>query len=645
MADRCGIFRLTAENGLDALENDFYLPGYQTHLDLKYKIMDFSNEAMEGLLNRIIPQIVAIHAEAKPTLKPTTFDQTQMIVLTANDLTIIQTQINTSLIYYATIPSTLNPNLWVTQRYTDSIAIQKVWSLLAVNPTMKFVYRKYNPVTYTTSNYTALANEAITYINIDTSVNSESSSIPSNSNITTLGTMVRNKLNTYSGMYNVAMKNDANGHFVYGTLGANSTAKTIPGITFVVRLDTIEDYAGSPNPVVTQNFDKLYNDLKINVASKAYTSDEYSKWLGSGAIVAKNAFRKLGIKSKAGIVEVFRLLDLLKSSPSILHGEINFLFISDAELNRAFKNVTNKSDVYNKILKKTHMCFWVEGEGTAIMSTNSYCIASMKFVFESDGEISNAVVDASRLAVYLQQATKNVEAVIMNFISKKDWIINAETDNYDPVFDPETGFSPITDIAERQQAIRDKYIEDALTVSALTPDLSGYSDSSTSTKVDLTKDIAIKRLEGDKYYAEMTVEVTDLDMTWLNKKVSMIQTLLDLLRQKNFVKSTYTLTKSVAQEQMSNYIPIVMKSLVTEAVSETYGRSVQTVPILKARNILDLSVIRNDKNNQIPSIVISSGGYNYDTFREFIPVYNLEMCAKNMFNIVRLSWFQDYPGF
>ena len=163
MAVKYGIFKLTINNGLDLLINDFDLPGFETHLDMSNKIFDFTTAAIVGL-ERIIPIIADSHIQADSSLNINTFTKNQMVVLNEIDIYSINQEIVNCSIYYNPIPTTpINRNIWITSAQEDGIGMSKVFTLNKIDKSTRFVLRKYDSDAYSINTLSGLTDVLLNF--------------------------------------------------------------------------------------------------------------------------------------------------------------------------------------------------------------------------------------------------------------------------------------------------------------------------------------------------------------------------------------------------------------------------------------------------------------------------------------------------
>lgn len=171
----------------------------------------------------------------------------------------------------------------------------------------------------------------ITYAQVDTQSDENSSTTPSTPGQLTLANLLVDELKEI-GMQEVTM--DENG-YVMATLPANSD-KPIPVIGFLAHVDTATDFTGAGvKPQIVEQYDG--QDIILNRSQNVVLSPrdfpELSGYKGH-TLVTTDGTTLLGADDKAGIAEIMTAMAYLIQHPELKHGKIRVAFTPDEEIGR-----------------------------------------------------------------------------------------------------------------------------------------------------------------------------------------------------------------------------------------------------------------------------------------------------------------------
>ncbi|GAB6929211.1 peptidase T [Paenibacillus sp. JCM 10914] len=171
----------------------------------------------------------------------------------------------------------------------------------------------------------------ITYAQVDTQSDENSSTTPSTPGQLTLARLLVDELKDI-GMQEITM--DESG-YVMATLPANSD-KDIPTIGFLAHVDTATDFTGAGvKPQIVEQYDG--GDIVLNEAQQVILSPrdfpELSRYKGH-TLVTTDGTTLLGADDKAGIAEIMTAMAYLVQHPELKHGTIRVAFTPDEEIGR-----------------------------------------------------------------------------------------------------------------------------------------------------------------------------------------------------------------------------------------------------------------------------------------------------------------------
>jgi tripeptide aminopeptidase len=181
-----------------------------------------------------------------------------------------------------------------------------------------------------------VAERLMRYVQIDTTADPNSTSVPSSMKQKDLSELLVQELKQM-GIENAHM--DEFG-YVYASILSNSN-KAVPAICFCSHVDTAPDCSGTNvKPILHQNWDG--NDIILpddNTVVISKNEHPYLKERVGDDIITASGLTLLGADDKAGISIIMNLAETLMNHPEILHGEIKILFTPDEEIGRGVDKV------------------------------------------------------------------------------------------------------------------------------------------------------------------------------------------------------------------------------------------------------------------------------------------------------------------
>uniref|UniRef100_UPI00048BA3F1 peptidase T n=1 Tax=Paenibacillus sp. UNC451MF TaxID=1449063 RepID=UPI00048BA3F1 len=176
-----------------------------------------------------------------------------------------------------------------------------------------------------------LIQRLITYVQIDTQSDANSTTCPTTPGQLTLANLLVEELKSI-GMTEVTM--DANG-YVMATLPSNSD-KDVPTIGFMAHVDTATDFTGAGvKPQVVDHYDGkdviLNEELHIVLSPRDFPA--LANYVDH-TLITTDGTTLLGGDNKAGIAEIMTAMDILLQNPEIKHGRVRVAFTPDEEIGR-----------------------------------------------------------------------------------------------------------------------------------------------------------------------------------------------------------------------------------------------------------------------------------------------------------------------
>lgn len=451
----------------------------------------------------------------------------------------------------------------------------------------------------------ALKDRLLRYINVVTTADPTVSTHPSNPNITTLGQMLVNELIAFSCTSQVGEYTQNGAYCVCAKILANQTVKDIPTIGFIAHMDTSAAYPGVPDPVIIQGFKTLKDKYNVDLRSKTFTEQEYQKWLETGVLVNDTPLNVMGVNNKAGIAEIMGLVEYIDEHPDMVHGQINICFLSDAEIGTGVDEIENQGSKV-QVTDPTGNPVWID---PATGNTSIVNAAGMVALMRLEGGFMDADM-AFEIAAegedHVEYNNYNVSNMTIEFLGSK--VLGT--------YDDEAAINAIKNASLFVAAM----VNDDLTLT-----------------MDTGAGIAfVKSLNGDYNQAVLELQIRDLDKSGVTDKVNRI---IKILQTQNFYNTntvSYTVVDKYAN--IRTHIPTSMRSLAIQSSYDLYLRGVVATPIHHGYVCAQMTA------KGVPTLALSSGGYNYYSPNECIPIPSLDNCLTVLVNIIKNSWTMDFSS-
>lgn len=169
------------------------------------------------------------------------------------------------------------------------------------------------------------------YINIYTTSDPESSTVPSSQRQFDLANILKEELIAL-GVSHVHLDERC---YLMGEIPSN-TDKSIPAIGFIAHMDTAPDLATiGINPRIIQNYDgqTIILNAEQGIQLDPSIFPELVDYVGQDLIVTDGT-TLLGADDKAGVAEIMTAVEYLMAHPEIEHGKICIGFTPDEEIGR-----------------------------------------------------------------------------------------------------------------------------------------------------------------------------------------------------------------------------------------------------------------------------------------------------------------------
>ena len=463
------------------------------------------------------------------------------------------------------------------------------------------------PINYLTE---TLKDKLYRYISYNTEADPNSNTTPSNSNEASLGNALKTELEAYGLTASISTTNG--GYYIMGSLPSNivdaNKWENTPDIGFIAALDTSYNWPYSSETTVINNIEKLYSEYGIDLRSKALSDAEYRNWILRGIIASKHPqFYSLGLKSKTAITVIMGMLQYFKNNPEVPHGKIDICFAADIELGRGFDHIQDQgtlierlnasgSKVYYDQINK-HTTTINSGSVVPVMELRGGFNPQMAFLLEAEG---HTIIQADNYSIMEFE---------ISFLGER---IGGQFDEEASINAIENAGRIITDILnyERLYMMNDKLC-------------------------------FIKSLVGDYLNATMVVQIRSLNELEMKEKTSLLKTIIygSDGYKKNHISISYTPKYINAKSK----IPDSQIRLVAQATQQQFGRASTSTVSKNGFSAATLSKLG------IPTIVLSSGGYNYYTDKECVPIPILNDVSNVLINIVTKAFEQcdtlvyDFP--
>ena len=424
------LFSISDNKIANSVVHKFNLPSYKSTLTLSSpnKVVAYSDQDKQNLEDFIQDRVNQYTENDDHKLD---YQKYFTMKFDEEDLDELVAWINNGAFYYTLAEVTTG----LTAKQQSDIMIQRVNDLIMAeklkedfNNGNTIFYQRIDLNTYDPDdNVDGLTYDLLKYIAVNTTVDEEaanSDTHPSNAGISVLGDMIVEDLIAV-GVTNAAVvsststssetcpqcgqeikSNEPGYYFVTASIDANVTEDVPPTIGFIAQLDTNYDpkFKEDPKAVKTLQLDQYYIDTGIDVLSKAFDQDERDLWNKQGAIVPDSK-SILGLKAKAGSVELVDLARYLIKNPDMPHGKINFCFIADAELGNAMEYIDQTP------FSDTKLAFFMNGEGQNTIQYSNEAVREIVISFT--GTMVNSH-DSSPVAIHALKTAIKVANVLLN---------------------------------------------------------------------------------------------------------------------------------------------------------------------------------------------------------------------------------------
>lgn len=169
------------------------------------------------------------------------------------------------------------------------------------------------------------------YVSINTQSNEESDSVPSTQVQFDLARLLVDELNEL-GLQDISLDENC---YVMAALPANGD-KRVPKIGFLAHMDTSPEICGEGvRPRVIDSYDggDIVLDKEQNIVIREAEDSQLRICVGD-TLVTSDGSTLLGADNKAGIAAIMTMLETLRDSPDIPHGELKIAFTPDEEIGR-----------------------------------------------------------------------------------------------------------------------------------------------------------------------------------------------------------------------------------------------------------------------------------------------------------------------
>lgn len=246
----------------------------------------------------------------------------------------------------------------------------------------------------------SVLNRFLSYVQIDTQSDPQSTSFPSTEKQRDLSNLLVIELQEL-GIEDAHL--DEHG-YVYATIPANSEKSNIPVICFCSHVDTSPDVTGANvEPIVHQNWngqDIVLPDDPTQVL-KLSEHPDLKNQIGNDIVTASGT-TLLGADNKAGVAEIMAAAEVLVTDKRIKHGVIKILFTPDEEVGRG----TEKVDI-DKL--GADYGYTVDGEAVGTMEDETFSADGVKITIHgvsthpgyAMGKLENALKIAGEILAAL----------------------------------------------------------------------------------------------------------------------------------------------------------------------------------------------------------------------------------------------------
>jgi tripeptide aminopeptidase len=224
-----------------------------------------------------------------------------------------------------------------------------------------------------TSQQTSVLERFLRYVQLDTTSDHASPTMPSTAKQLKLLDLLVDELKTL-GLKDA--ERDKVG-IVMATLPATSTKKGAPVIGFLAHVDTSPEMSGTGvKPIVHRDYDG--RDLVLPDDPSAVLSPREDADLAGKRgedIVTASGTTLLGADDKAGVAVVMAAVEHLVRNPAILHGPIRISFTPDEEIGRGVRHFDVKRF-------GARCAYTLDGAGLGTIEAETFSADSMKVTFQ-----------------------------------------------------------------------------------------------------------------------------------------------------------------------------------------------------------------------------------------------------------------------
>jgi len=259
-----------------------------------------------------------------------------------------------------------------------------------------------------TTTQTSVLERFLRYVQIDTTSDHDSPTVPSTANQLVLLDLLVEELQAL-GLSDATR--DAQG-IVMATLPATSPKKDIPVIGWLAHVDTSPEMSGAGvKPIVHKNYDGrdiVLPDEPTAVLSPREDADLAGK--RGEDIVTASGTTLLGADDKSGVAVVMAALEHLVQNPAIPHGKIRVAFTPDEEIGRGVRH-------FDVDRFGAYCAYTLDGAALGTLEAETFSADSMTVTFQgrnthpgfAHGTMVNAVKVAADFVSRLPKDTLSPE--------------------------------------------------------------------------------------------------------------------------------------------------------------------------------------------------------------------------------------------
>jgi tripeptide aminopeptidase len=215
----------------------------------------------------------------------------------------------------------------------------------------------------------SVLNRFLSYVQIDTQSDPQSTSFPSTEKQRDLSNLLVVELQEL-GIEDAHL--DEHG-YVYATIPANTNKENVPVICFCSHVDTSPDVTGANvEPIIHQQWNGSDIILPDDTSQVIRLSEhpDLKNQIGHDIVTASGT-TLLGADNKAGVAEIMAAAELIVSDSRIKHGVIKILFTPDEEVGRGTENV-------DLIKLGADYGYTVDGEAAGTMEDETFSADGVK---------------------------------------------------------------------------------------------------------------------------------------------------------------------------------------------------------------------------------------------------------------------------